>query len=125
MLAFLKFYEWVSLHDYEGRPLREGEPETKIQIAFEPKDGGPLFGACLHDDWEPAGGGAALRSFALMTDDPPPEVARAGHDRSPILLKPENVPVWATPEGRGSEEIQRVLTDTMNPGYSTRVIAAA
>lgn len=37
--------------------------------------------------WGLANGKPSLLSAALITDDPHPEVAAAGHDRSPIPLK--------------------------------------
>ncbi len=40
----------------------------------------------------------ALLGFAAVTDEPPPEVSAAGHDRCIIPLKPENLEVWPSPK---------------------------
>ncbi len=39
-------------------------------------------------------GSVSLNSFALVTDDPNPEVSAAGHDRTPIVLKPSHMNSW-------------------------------
>jgi hypothetical protein len=54
-------------------------------------------------------GGTPLLSFAAITDEPPAEVAAAGHDRMIINIKPENVDAWLKPEGRSLDELQRSL----------------
>ena len=58
--------------------------------------------ACLWSRWTPPAGSDEpdLWSFAAVTDDPPPEVAAAGHDRCIVQLRPENVEAWLTPQGR-------------------------
>jgi putative SOS response-associated peptidase YedK len=38
-----------------------------------------------------------LHGFAAITDDPPADVAAAGHDRRIINLKPEHVEAWFLP----------------------------
>jgi hypothetical protein len=68
-------------------------PEGKNQILeFTPKTGEPMLIACLWSPW--SGEGQELLSFAAITDDPEPEVAAAGHDRTIINIKPENVDAW-------------------------------
>jgi putative SOS response-associated peptidase YedK len=66
--------------------------------------------ACLWSHWtdpnEPD-----LWGFAAITDEPPPDVASAGHDRCIINLRPEHVEAWLTPEKRGREELQAILSD--------------
>ena len=45
--------------------------------------------------WEPE-----LLSFAAITDEPPAEVAAAGHDRCVIPIKPEQLDAWLNPRPR-------------------------
>ena len=59
-----------------------------------------------------------------MTDEPPPEVAAAGHDRMIVSLKPENVEAWLTPQGRSTEELQAILSDRQAPYYEHVAVAA-
>ena len=44
--------------------------------------------ACIEEWKDPAGKEPDLLSFAAITDDPEPEVAAAGHDRTIINIKP-------------------------------------
>lgn len=56
-------------------------------------------------------------SFAAITDEPEPEVAAAGHDRTIINIKPEHVGAWLTPDGRSDEELFAILDDKRHPYY--------
>ena len=65
-----------------------------------------------------------MQSFAAITDEPPPEIKAAGHDRCIINLRPENVETWLTPEGRSAAELQAILSDRQQPYYEHEVMAA-
>ncbi|MEJ0008890.1 MAG: SOS response-associated peptidase family protein [Steroidobacteraceae bacterium] len=56
-------------------------------------------------------------SFAAITDEPPPEVAAAGHDRMIVNLRPENVDRWLRPEGQSIDELQSLLSERQTPYY--------
>jgi putative SOS response-associated peptidase YedK len=71
-----------------------------VVLQFTPQPSQPMFIACL---WS--------NGFAAITDEPPPDVAAAGHDRCIINLKPEHVDAWLTPEDRSIEELQNILSD--------------
>jgi putative SOS response-associated peptidase YedK len=77
---------------------------------------------CVWSRW--ASGDEVLFSMALITDEPPPEVAAAGHDRMIINLKPEHLDAWLSPEGRSPEELQSILSDRQTPYYEHEVMAA-
>src|SRR5690606_10838542 len=65
-------------------------PEGKNQIlAFTPRSGEPMLIASLWSPW--SWDGEELLSFAAITDEPEPEVAAAGHDRTVVNLKPEHL----------------------------------
>jgi putative SOS response-associated peptidase YedK len=104
------FYENVRLHAKEHRGLRDGEKAQNVVLQFTPNPPQTLLIACLWSHWtdpnEPD-----LRSFAAITDDPPPEVAAAGHDRCIINLRPEHVEAWLTPQSRSAEALQAILRD--------------
>jgi putative SOS response-associated peptidase YedK len=117
------FFENVALEDYEHRALRPGEKSENIELEFKPQTGRPMLFACLWDKWEKEGEDP-LYSFAVITDEPPPEVAATGHDRCPIPLKEENLDAWLTPEGRSKEELQAILDDRERPYYENVKLAA-
>ena len=105
------------------------EREGKNQVLhFVPKPAGTMLIACLCAEWrhpqDKDKGGAPLLSFAAITDEPPPEVAAAGHDRMIISLKPENLDAWLAPAGRSVDELQRILSDRQAPYYEHEVMAA-
>jgi putative SOS response-associated peptidase YedK len=100
---------------------REGKNQV---LHFVPKPAGTMLIACLYAEWRDAKGGSPLLSFAAITDEPPPEVAAAGHDRMIINLKPEHLDAWLTPVGRSFDEMQKILGDRQTPYYEHEVMAA-
>jgi putative SOS response-associated peptidase YedK len=108
------FYENVKLHAMEHRELKGGEEEQNVVLQFTPDPPQTMFIACLWSHWtdprEPH-----VRGFAAITDEPPADVAAAGHDRCIINLKPEHVEAWLTPEGRSVQELQAILSDRAIP----------
>ncbi len=101
------------------------EREGKNQVLhFVPKPAGTMLIACLCAQWRDPQGGSPLLSFAAITDEPPPEVAAAGHDRMIVNLKPEHVDAWLSPAGRPLEELQAILADREAPYYEHEVMAA-
>jgi len=117
------FYENVALEDFEHRALKPGEKSQNLVLEFKPQATEPMLFACLWDCWHKPGE-PDLYSFAVITDEPPPEVAATGHDRCPIPIKQENVDAWLTPEGRSKEELQSILDDRVRHYYEHQRMAA-
>jgi putative SOS response-associated peptidase YedK len=92
-------------------------------LHFNPKPAGIMLIACLFAEWSDAKTGERLLSFAAVTDDPPQEVAAAGHDRMIIRLTRENVDRWLTPQGRSDDELQAILSERQPAYYEHRVAA--
>ena len=68
-------------------------------LHFVPRPADTMLIACLCSTWQDPKGGPPLLSFAAITDEPPAEVAAAGHDRMIINLKPEHLDAWLSPSG--------------------------
>lgn len=118
------FFEWVPLHKKERRELAPGEQEKSIELQFIPKPRRSMLVACLWSHWtDPKL--PYVNGFAAITDDPPPEVAAAGHDRCIVNIKPENVEAWLTPRGRSARELLDILSDRETPTYENEVVLAA
>ena len=64
-----------------------------------------------------------LLSFAAITDDPEPEVAAAGHDRTIINIKPEHVDAWLSPDPRDLASLYAIFDDRRHPFYEHRIAA--
>jgi putative SOS response-associated peptidase YedK len=116
------FYENVSRHAMEGRKLASGEKEENVILEFRPKTHDRMLVACLWSHWQGAGE-PELLSFAAITDEPPPEVAAAGHDRCIIPIKPENVDEWLNPDPKNLERQYSILDDRERPYYEHRLAA--
>jgi len=118
------FYENVKRHTMEQRELHAGEQEENVVLQFKPEPAQTMYVACLWSHWtdpkEPD-----VRGFAAITDEPPADIAAAGHDRCIINLKPEHVEAWLAPEGRSREELQAILSDRAVPVFQHEILIAA
>jgi hypothetical protein len=83
------FYENVSRNKVEGRELADGEVDENVVLEFKPQPQQDMLITCLYSHWQ--GDGEELWSFAAITDEPPPEVAAAGHDRCIIPVRQEHL----------------------------------
>jgi putative SOS response-associated peptidase YedK len=100
-------------------------PDGKNQVVqFTPRTGEPMLVACLWSHWvDPAGKEPDLLSFAAITDDPEPEVAAVGHDRTIINIKPEHVDAWLNPDPAELAALYRIFDDKRHPFYEHRLAA--
>jgi putative SOS response-associated peptidase YedK len=113
LIVATRFYENVEGPDGRNRVLE-----------FMPQDGSDMLIACLWSHWtDRSGTDPDLLSFAAITDDPEPEVAAAGHDRTIINIKPEHLDAWLSPEGRSDAELQAIFDDKRHPFYEHREAA--
>lgn len=114
------FYENVARHKVEHRELAAGEPEENVVLEFRPNPPHDMLVACLWSFDERDG----LYSFAAITDDPPPEIASAGHDRCIIPIKRENLDAWLNPDPTNLSALQGILDDRDRPYYEHAALAA-
>ncbi len=115
------FFENVSRHAMEGRALAEGEQERNVVLEFRPRPAHDMLVACLWSHW--SGAGEALDSFAAITDEPPPEVAAAGHDRCIIPIRSTHLRAWLEPDPARLDAQQAILDDRERPYYEHRLAA--
>ena len=118
------FYENVKRHTAERRELGAGEAEQNIVLQFTPTPPQIMLIACLWSHWtdpkEPD-----LRGFAAITDEPPLDIAAAGHDRCIINLRPEHVDAWLTPGERTAAQLQGILSDRAVANFEHAALKAA
>jgi putative SOS response-associated peptidase YedK len=93
-----------------------------VVLEFRPATRQPMLVACLWSRWT-APGQADLLSFAAITDEPPPEIAAAGHDRCIVPIRPENVDAWLNPERSNTASQHDILDDRERPYYEHRLAA--
>jgi putative SOS response-associated peptidase YedK len=104
--------------------VRSQDSGRNIVLQFTPNPPQTMLIACLWSHWSDPKE-ADLRGFAAITDEPPADIAAAGHDRCIINLRPEHVDAWLTPEGRGTHELQSILSDRAVSTYRHQVDQAA
>ncbi|MEC8012430.1 MAG: SOS response-associated peptidase family protein [Pseudomonadota bacterium] len=98
ILPFRAFYEWVE---------RNGRKQL-IRITEHNSDR-LLYAPCLYDIWQSPDREFVIRSFAIITTAPTPEVLEMGHDRSPIILEEDAIDDWLTPDQFNKEELYCIL----------------
>lgn len=126
VLAMSAFYENVDRHRVEARELRPGEQAQNVILEFKPANHEIMYAACLWSHWTAHGvdkGEPDLDSFAAITDEPPPEIAAAGHDRCIIPIKRENVAAWLNPDPNNLAAQYAILDDRERPYYEHRMAA--
>ncbi len=116
------FFENVERHKMEHRELAPGEESENVVLEFNPTPTQNMLVACLWSHWH-GKGGEELLSFAAITDEPPAEVAAAGHDRCIIPIKPESVDAWLSPGPTDLAAMYAILDDRARPYYEHRMAA--
>jgi putative SOS response-associated peptidase YedK len=117
-----RFYENVSRH-MEERELVPGEREENVVLEFDPHPPQDMLVACLWNISKGSDQGTDPFSFAAITDEPPSEVAAAGHDRCIIPIKREHVDAWLHPDPNNLESQYAILDDRARPYYEHRLAA--
>lgn len=117
------FYENVSLHAVQHRELVPGEKEQNVVLEFRPEPRQEMLVACLWSRWKGNDQEPDLLSFAAITDEPPTEIAAAGHDRCIIPIKPVHVDAWLTPDPNDLKSLYAILDDRARPYYEHRLAA--
>ncbi len=103
------FYEHVPRHALEQRTLSPGEAPANVVLEFRPQPPRDLLIACLWSEWE--GPEGRLLSFAAISDEPPREVAAAGHDRCIVPIRREHLDSWLNPDPQDLAALYRILDD--------------
>jgi putative SOS response-associated peptidase YedK len=116
------FYENVNRHRMEGRELRHGEEPENVVLEFKPRPTQDMLVACIWSRWT-APGEHDLLSFAAITDEPPAEVAAAGHDRCIVPIEPGHIDAWLNPGASNLTALHAILESRARPFYEHRLAA--
>lgn len=123
LMIVSRFYENVPRHKMEGRELAPGEKPENVVLEFDPQPPQEMLVACLWNLSPGGEDGGDLFSFAAITDEPPPEVRAAGHDRCIVPIKRENVDAWLRPDPANLAALHAILDDRERPYYEHRLAA--
>jgi putative SOS response-associated peptidase YedK len=94
LVPIKEFYESVYLGRFAGH-----------KIAISGEDDQVLTAAGIWDTWHDDKTGEIVDSFAILTTEPSVDILDAGHDRSPIFLKPEAFTPWLSDSMTGQSWI--------------------
>lgn len=122
LIVVTSFFENVNRHRAEGRELADGERPENLVLRFDPAGGEPMLVACLWSRWTKSDG-EELLSFAAITDEPPPEVSAAGHDRCIVPIKAEHLDAWLMPDRRDLASLYAIMDDRERPHYEHKLAA--
>jgi putative SOS response-associated peptidase YedK len=92
---FTRFFEWVD---------RGGKTS---EVFFKPRGFERMHAACLYAECQKED--FIFRSFAIITDEPNPEILEVGHDRCPIFIAYSHVDSWLNPSGQTLDELDALL----------------
>ena len=87
------FYEWTRLPD-----------KTKLPWYITRTDGSPMAFAAVWQDWER--GEDRLTTAAIVTTEAGPPMSDI-HHRVPVVLEPEDWPLWLGEAGKGAARLMR------------------
>jgi putative SOS response-associated peptidase YedK len=90
------FYEW------------QGPKEARLPWSIRPADGGLLAFAGLWQDWKSPDGW--ISTCAIVTCDANATLAPI-HDRMPVVIAPEDFPLWLGEAGPGASRLMRPAPD--------------
>ncbi|MCP3722592.1 SOS response-associated peptidase [Paraburkholderia sp. CNPSo 3272] len=116
------FYENVKKAKMEGTLRETHSKDENVVLEFRPSNRQLMHVACLWSRWSKPGE-PDLLSFAAITDEPPPEIEAAGHDRCIIPIKPENIEAWLNPSASSLEAMYAILDDKDRPYYEHKLAA--
>lgn len=111
---------WHSFFEHVDRQGKD------VVLQFNPIPSDVMMVACLYSHWTPPPGSdeQPLWSFSVITDEPPPEVLAAGHDRCIIPIKASNLDAWLSPDPANLQEQQEILDDRVRLFYEHQRMAA-
>ena len=93
------FYEWQRVAGQKPVPYR-----------VMGSDGSPLVMAGIWQDWQL--NGAQVTSCAIVTTNANPKMARI-HHRLPVILEPEDWPLWLGEQGKRAAKLMRPVSDQL------------
>lgn len=100
----------MNRHKVDGRELADGEDVQNLVLEFGPLPTQDMLVPYLWAKWI-GPGEPDLLSFAAITDEPPEEVAGAGHDRCIVPIRPENIDAGVNPNRKNLAALYAILDD--------------
>lgn len=110
---------------YKPTPTELKSPAFRqIVIEFKPKDGAELLCPVIFSE-KNLDNGYVDKGFAIVTDEPLPDIESAGHDRSPVMLNESQIKEWLTLKAAASTKMDAVLAKGRELAFSHRLAEAS
>ncbi len=110
---------------YRKTPTEAKDPRfRKIIISFQADQARPLLVPTIYSS-RVLDDGSKDFGFAIVTDDPPPEILLAGHDRCPVFLEEDALAQWLHPKGKSAKELLEILQAKPPVTFNHRLPEAA
>lgn len=97
----------------------------QIIIQFQPRERGTELLVPVIFSEKKLPDGRLDKGFAIVTDEPLPDVQAAGHDRSPVILPEAAIDGWLRPEQASAEAMDRILAGAELPHFDHRLPEAS
>lgn len=110
ILAFESFLEWV----------RDPKDKKRKLVSFKPTDHPFMWAPVIY-----AQAPDKTLSFALITDEPTPEILQAGYDRCAVFLKKEAIKDWLEPQGKTESQLNEILHQRTPVHFGAKIIRVA
>ena len=114
-------------------PIYKGD-YAGYMVQFHRPDGLWMAAAGIFDQWVHPTTGEIVESFSIITDEPDEFVAKTGHDREPLFLRPDYFDEWLEPKKAKPEDLKGELRShranieliadrdrAMRPGWEKRI----
>lgn len=102
---------------YKATPTELKDPMFRqIIIEFKPKNQKDLLVPVIFSE-KTLEDGRLDKGFAIVTDEPLPDVAEAGHDRSPVMLSDNAIEQWLDPSSFSPKEEDAILESASVPSF--------
>lgn len=98
---FVKKHCLVPISEFVESITEIGKKYSGNMVRFHDKENQIMVAAGIYDEWTNSETGEILESFAILTDEPSPFIAKIGHDRSPVFLDKDHYHEWLTFKGDG------------------------
>ncbi len=122
LMVVSSFFEHVKRNRTSGGEIAAREEDENVVLRFDPEGGHDMLVACLWSRWS-SPGEEDLLSFAAITDEPPPEVLAAGHDRCIVPIKTQYIDAWLRPSKSDLAKLYTILDDRDRPYYYHQLAA--
>jgi putative SOS response-associated peptidase YedK len=104
LIPLTHFYEPIYTGEFAGHMVTFFPRE-----AGQPKQSELMAAAGLWDEWINPETREKLRSFTIITDDPPAFIEKIGHDRAPIFLDESAFDEWLSEDEASPESLKALL----------------